>query len=183
MIIYMSKTLKQYENIALSNYDILKMLDKRVNIILYPNLHKYDDIDQVLGPYGACILLFEAKKRYGHWVCIFKQDNDLLEFFNSYGGYPDDSLKYIPNHYAKVSNQLVPYLSLLMDKSNYDLSYNEFQFQKKGSGTKTCGRHCVVRLMNRDKTLYEYVDYLDDICENYDCDYDEAVSMITEKII
>lgn len=172
-------TLKSYEDIALSNEDITNLLNGEVKIVLYPDLHNYKNIDEVLGPYKACILLFEAKPSYGHWVAIFKEDDKILSFFNPYGGYPDDSLDYIPYHFAEVSNQLVPYLSILMYNSPYKLTYNEFKFQKKKKGVKTCGRHCVFRLLNRDLDLYEYKRYLDALCKLYKTDYDGVVTILT----
>jgi len=173
------QVLKYYEDIALSNTDITDLLNGKVNIVLYPDLHKYDNIDQVLGPYKACILLFEAKPNYGHWCAIFKEKPNTLSFFNPYGGYPDDSLKYIPYHFALESNQALPYLSALMYNSPYKLTYNEFQFQKKKKGIKTCGRHCVFRLLNRDLNLYQYKDLLDIGCEIYNTDYDGVVTIMT----
>jgi hypothetical protein len=171
--------LKYYEDIALSNYDILNLLKGRVNIVLYPDLHKYKHIDDVLGKHNACILLFEAKPHYGHWCAIFKNKKKELEFFNSYGGYPDDSLNYIPLHFAEVSNQLVPYLSILMHNSPYELFYNEFAFQKHNKNTKTCGRHCVFRIMNKHVDIYEYKRILDNLCKKYKTDYDGVVTIMT----
>lgn len=175
----MDDTLKYYEEIALSDKNIIDLLRGRVNIVLYPNLHTYDSIDQVLGPHGACVLLFEAKQNYGHWCAIIKLDANTIEFFNPYGGYPDDSLQYIPYHFAEVSNQLVPYLSILLDKSPYNLTYNEFQFQKKAPHIRTCGRHCVFRIINRDFSLYEYYELLNDLCSKLGTDYDGVVTIFT----
>ena len=62
--------IKIYENIALSDSQVLKLINGRANLMLYPDLHKYESIDEILKPYGACILLFEAKPKYGHWCCI-----------------------------------------------------------------------------------------------------------------
>lgn len=174
-----SSILKHYKDIALSDKDVTNLLGGRVNIILYPNLHKYRDIDEVLGPHGACVLLFEAKKGYGHWVCLFKVGLNEIEFFNSYGGYPDDSLKKISCHYARISNQIIPYLSVLLLQSPYELSYNEFQFQKKTDGIRTCGRHCVFRLLNRDLDLYQYVDLLKILRKKCNTDYDGVVTIFT----
>lgn len=173
------KTLKYYEDIALSNYDIIKLLKGRVNIVLYPDLHKYTNIDEVLGKYDACILLFEAKVNYGHWCAIFKINDNEIEFFNPYGGYPDDSLRYIPYHFAKVSNQLVPYLSLLLLDCPYELYYNEFGFQRHSKSVKTCGRHCVFRVMNRHMNIYEYKRLLDKLCMKHKTDYDGVVTLMT----
>lgn len=153
------ENIKKYEDIALSDKEVLALIDGKANRVLYPELVNYKNIDEVLGPYGACILLFEAKKNYGHWVCLFKMPGGgKIEFFNPYGGFPDDSLKYIPSAFAKISNQDFPYLSALLYESPYELYYNEHKFQKKDSSTKTCGRWCAVRLSLRDYSLEEFTE-------------------------
>jgi len=177
-------TLTCYEDIALSDSNITSLLNGKVNIVLYPNLYKYSNIDDVLGPYQACILLFEAKKDYGHWCALFKVDDNTLEYFDPYGeattgGYPDDNLKLVPINFAKVSNQEYPYLSILLMKSPYHLTYNEFQFQKRNKKIRTCGRHCVFRLLNRELSLYQYKDMMDFLCDDFNTDYDGAVTIFT----
>jgi len=175
----MLNKLKHYENVALSDKDVMDLLDGHVHIELYPNLHKYNNLDSLLGQYQACILLFEAKPQYGHWVLIFKLADNSIEFFNPYGGYPDDSLDHIDKEFRQNSNQLFPKLSQLLLDSPYELTFNEFDFQKKKSTIKTCGRHCVVRLANRNLGLYEYLDLLNNIRNKNKLDYDEIVTYIT----
>lgn len=180
----MDKFLKHYENIPLSNKDIKNLLNNRVKIELYPNLHKYDNIDDLLGPYGACIILFESMPKYGHWCCIFKINDELIEFFNPYGsvehGWPDDSLLQISDDFRKISNQLVPRLSLLMLNSPYQLSYNEYPFQEHNRNIKTCGRHCVVRIFNKHLNLEDYCKYLDFECDKHNLNtYDQLVTLLT----
>jgi hypothetical protein len=173
--------IKQYEDVALSNFDLIKLLDGKANIVIYPNLVNYNNIDEVLGPYGACFLLFESKKQYGHWVCLFKRNQNTIEFFNSYGGYPDTSLEYIPMHFREESGQIYPYLSWLLLESPYELEYNEFQFQKKNKNIKTCGRHTVIRLLLRDLDIYQYKAFLDMIKRKTGMNYDQIVTMLTIK--
>lgn len=179
----MENHLKYYENIPLSDKDILNLLNNRVNIEVYPNLHKYQNIDELLGPYEACVILFESKPNYGHWCCVFKINDDLIEFFNPYGsiknGFPDDCLLHIPTNFRKESHQYVPYLSLLLLNSPYELSYNEYELQQHNNNIKTCGRHCVVRLWNKNLTLDEYIDNLNRDCENENLNYDQLVTLIT----
>lgn len=167
-------------DIALSNNDIKKLTNNKVNIITYPNLYKYKTIDEVLGEYGACIILFESRKHFGHWCLIFKQTNRMIEFFNPYNGYPDDSLNYIDDQYRIDTNQDIPYLSLLLIKSNYDLSYNEFQFQQLKRNINTCGRHCVVRFWLRNLTLYEYNDFIRNKCIKMGISPDKLVTLLTK---
>lgn len=152
----LEKILKYYKNIALSDSELLQLLNGKTNIITYPELINYKDIDQILHPYGSCILLFESEPNYGHWCAIFKRNNKTLEFFNAYGGFPDDSLKYVPEHYKIISNQNVPYLSFLLYNSKYNLEYNEHRFQKRENDIRTCGRWCAVRILLKHLTLNEF---------------------------
>jgi hypothetical protein len=175
----MIKKIAYYENKPLSNQDISSLLSNNVNIVLYPNLHKYDNIDHLIGKYDACVILFESQPQYGHWCCIFKVSDNLVEFFNPYGGWPDDSLQHINMEFRKKTNQYYPKLSELMIKSNYNLSYNEYAFQSHSKNIKTCGRHCVVRLLNKHLSLDDYVDYLDRIANKFNFNYDQIVTILT----
>jgi hypothetical protein len=176
------KMLNKRADIALSDKELMNMVHGKANLLLYPNLHEYKSIDDVLGDYGACFILFAAKPNYGHWTLIFRQQPGLIEFFNSYGGLPDDSLDYISMEYRKVSNQFHTYLSALMKKSPYELSYNEFQFQSKAKDIKTCGRWCGTRLLQRYKTIYEFKDYIDEECEKLDLDPDQLVTLLSLNV-
>ena len=171
--------IKQYQDIALSDKELLKIIDGKANLVLYPDLINYKTIDDVLGPHDACILLFEAKPHYGHWCCLFKVTDRLIEFFNPYGGYPDDSLKYIPDHFRKVSNQDYPYLSWLLINSPYELSYNEHKFQKQEKDIKTCGRWCGIRLACRHMSLEQFTDFINSMTKMLNCTGDELVTILT----
>lgn len=175
--------IKEYEDKALSNFDILNIIDKKANIVLYPDLYKYKTLDQVLEPYEAAFILFESKPRYGHWTLIFKLNENTVEFFNPYGGintgFPDESLKYIPKDFALMSNQNIPYLSLLMLKSPYQLSYNEFRMQKHNPNIKTCGRHCCVRFICKYLDSYQYKNLITLLCNEIKLNSDELVTLLT----
>ena len=173
--------IKKYEKVALSDKQVLKIVNGRANIILYPDLIYYNDIDEILNPYGSCFLLFEIEPSYGHWCCIFKKENKL-EFFNSYGGFPDDSLKYIPDDFKDISNQNYPYLTRLLLKSNYDIYYNQFKFQKSKSDITTCGRHCAFRLLFKDMKIEKYKEFMDILCKYFKLDPDELVTFFTLNI-
>lgn len=172
----------KYKDIALSDKQVLNLIDKKANLILYPDLHKYNTIDEILRPYNACILLFEAKPNYGHWCCIFKIDENLLEFFNPYGGYPDDSLDYIPMRFRKISNQYYPHLSYLMLNSPYELSYNEHKFQKHDKNIKTCGRWCALRLICKDMSLKQFHKFINYGTDALGIDGDKFVTLLTMHI-
>jgi hypothetical protein len=178
--------LNKYADIALSDTQVLKLIDGRANLVLYPDLHKYKSIDELLNPYGACVILYESKPRYGHWCCIFKVNDKLLEYFNPYGGldegFPDDSLEYIPMDFRLKSNQYYPYLSYLMYNSPYELSYNEHPFQKHGINIKTCGRHVSLRLVFRNLSLKQFHAAMKFLEKKLKINSDQLVTLLTMKI-
>src|SRR5574337_1560066 len=171
--------LKNYSYIALSDKDLRRISEGKANVVLYENLGKYKTIDQVLGPYGACFLLFTAKPHYGHWTLLLKRNPVVIEFFNPYGGFPDDSLEYIPMDYRLKSNQFHTTLSFLLDKSPYELEYNEFAFQAKKKDIKTCGRWCGFRLICRNLDIYQFKELIDELCNQLNLTPDQLVTLAT----
>lgn len=174
-------SLKDHENIALSNFDILKLLDNKAKIVLYPNIHNFRTLDELLEPYGCCVILYEQIPKYGHWCALMKTNQNTVEYFNPYLGPPDNSLDYIPFSFKLITNQFLPYLSILMYESPYKLSYNEFAFQRHSPQIRTCGRHCVVRLLCKHLDIYQYKKLLDKLCMLFKTDYDGVVTLLTMK--
>lgn len=160
--------LKKLISKSLSNYEISMLLNKKVNIVTYPELINYKTLDELLGPNEAVIILYETKKRSGHWTLLFKLDDNTVEHFDSYGIVPDDELEFIKESYRNISNQDIPYLSQLLYNSKYNIEYNEFPLQEKRKNINTCGRHVVVRLLYRDHDIYEYVNMLTNSTNNPD---------------
>lgn len=151
------KDIEHLKNIALSDKDVLDLVEGKATIMLYSDLHKYKTLDDVLKPYGAIFLLYEIKKDYGHWCAVFKQDNDTVEFFDPYGKFLDTELEWIPTQFRKISNQWYPHLTALFYHSPYkNLIYNQYPFQKKGNNVKTCGRWSALRIMFRDLPLDDF---------------------------
>lgn len=181
--------INRLKDIALSDIQIMDLVDNKANLILYSDLHKINHIDELLEPYGACIILYESKPRYGHWTAVIKLNNKEIEFFNSYGddgkiheGIPDAMLGYIPKAFRQKSNQNHTYLAKLMVDSPYNLSYNQYNFQKDGEHIKTCGRHVGKRINWKHLSLDEYKRTLDKYRKEFETDYDGVVSILTRHI-
>ena len=184
-------TIPQIDNlmdISLSDKQLMHLIDNQANLILYPDLHKYNNIDKILGPYSACVILYESKPNYGHWCCIFKVNNNDIEFFNSYGdsndneGFPDGMMKFIPEEFQKISHQDHTYLSNLLINSPYNLSYNQYKFQGNGKNIKTCGRHVATRLNMRNLSLDNYYRFIKKFKADLDLNPDQAVTLLTSSI-
>lgn len=118
---------------------------------------------------------------YGHWCCVMKH-NDRIEFFDPYGdALPDDEFKYIPKQFQKVSKQNYPYLTNLLYKSGMPVEYNNYKYQKKGGNIKTCGRHCVFRILNKDLKLDQYNKLIKMLSKKFKMPSDKIVTLFTIK--
>ncbi len=158
------------QKISLSNDDVLNLVNHESNLVTYPQIAHFKTLDELMGEYGCCVILFMTKKRYGHWTCLFRVDDNTVEFFDSYGYIPDDEKSFIENNFLKDSNQKRNYLSELLLQSGYKVIYNEYKLQKKKPGINTCGYHVCVRINNRLIPHKEYIKLIKS-SKKYDPDY------------
>lgn len=172
------KILDKYKKVALSNFDLMKLVDGNARVVLYPEIYKMKNIDQLMHPFNACFLLFEAEPRLGHWCALLKYGN-TVEFFDPYSGYPDDVLKYIPTDYKEKTNQDYPYLTKLLYESPYHIEFNDNKFQRHGKNINTCGRHCLLRILCKDLNIDEYDRVIKKLCNDTKMGADDLVTAIT----
>lgn len=197
--------IRHQQEVALSNRDLtdfLRLHGLSTKISLYPEVCRARHIDDLLDPEtGTGILLIESRPSYGHWCCLTRGTRgnhpDLLEFFNSYGnssgkagknsfgGWPDDAVARVLEmnpEFAKSVNEDKPYLSRLMIESGYPLSYNEFRLQGSAPDIRTCGRHCLARILFRDMPLEEYVVELRQCAKKMNTTPDGIVTILTSDV-
>lgn len=143
--------------IPLSETQVLDLVQGKANVIRNIDLNKYHSIDEMLEPYGACFLLYESRLHYGHWCCLIRYNN-LLEFFDPYGGFPDSQLNYINPDFLRESGQDNQWLTRLLvdDSCQYDLSYNDHPFQHMKEGVATCGKWSALRMTLKELPLAEF---------------------------
>lgn len=144
--------IEQAESISLSDDDIRRICDNKVVIHLYEDLAKFQTIDEALGQYGAMIILYQAKKDFGHWISVFKVDENVLEFFDSYGFKLDSQLPFFEFNLR----QGIPLLSHLIQNSNYKLITNQIDFQTIRKDINTCGRYSSLRIKMRTTPLKQF---------------------------
>lgn len=158
----MDKYISKLVNQPLNGAQMMKIVDGKANISTINQLKKYKNIDEVLGRHGAVILLYELKKGYGHWVCLYKYDKNALFFFDPYGLKPDEQLLF--GNYSK------PYLTMLLNKSDYDVLYNTEDIQKLSKNVSTCGKFVALKLIFRNLDNREFLSlFLDN--KHYDPDF------------
>lgn len=175
------------DSYELSNIDIKQCLGP-TKIIRYPNLKKYNDIVDCFDKQGRCIIFFETtSKNSGHWVCCFKQNPKTIIYFDPYGLAPDADLNYISKLAQVKLKETKPLLHALLrnaQMSGYDVQVSSYDYQQWKNNINTCGKHCVVRLMNQTLNLQQYYNFMKSYKSKYNLSsFDDVVSYIVYNII
>lgn len=154
------KLVKKQMDKSFSDKDILKLCQRKVKILTYPELHEFKTIEEALEPHGSIALLYLTKKNYGHWVCINEMVDGSIEFFDSYGFPVDKELDFIGKKFKSSNDENYPYLSaLLLDaqERGKDIIYNEHKLQELEEDSSTCGRWICMRIILKYLMLEDFV--------------------------
>jgi|LakMenE18May11ns_1017448.scaffolds.fasta_scaffold9917118_3 hypothetical protein len=152
-----------------------------VNILTYDELNKYSDIRHLLpNEIDYCIILYRQSTNSGHWVSL-DRIGDMISYFDSYGGEVDCPLKWNPNELNDMLGQSIPYLSNLFDKTDLDVYYNPFRYQKMKNEVNTCGRWCILRILsaiNQHMNLEDFYNMIKPFKKDKEFNLDEAISAL-----
>ena len=117
-----------------NNFELEKITG--ANVILYKDLSRIKDILSLC----PLIILYDVCPSYGHWTCVFENDEGL-NFFDSLGYIPDDELQ------VMGAGKYKPLLLRLLYKTKKNIIYNHKKLQKSKPNINTCGRYCIARLL------------------------------------
>ena len=129
------------KRLPLSDGDIMNKLRGRTKIIRYHELNKVRNIEDVMKD-NSVVILYEKRRNNGHWVCLvryLKGGVPTIEFFDSYGIFPDDEKKQISDEYLRGSGQEYNKLAELLLRANRRnrIEYNDHKLQKKSHDVST----------------------------------------------
>lgn len=143
---------------ALSDKDVLKLVENQAKLVTHEEIPKYRTIEQLMGKHKACIILYVTKvlpgdSMFGHWCCVFKApwQRGTVSYFDPYGNEPDWCLSKMSREaLEKFGNE--PALSRLLH--NYAdrggvVVYNKAPLQKHARNDAICGRLTGLRLQFR----------------------------------
>jgi hypothetical protein len=164
--------------ISLSGNQIIKALNNDTQILTYENIVKCDTIDDLFENYDNAVILYLTDTNYGHWTCIFK-NNNVVFFFDSYGTKPDGQFKSIPDYINKMHQQTYKYLTDLLYHCPYEVRFNQYKLQKHGEGINTCGRWVIERLRNKDLNENEFAN----IFLKSGMNPDKLVTLLTKNVV
>jgi hypothetical protein len=179
------KTIKK----ALSDDELKLILGKDLKLIMYPDLSKYNSIDELLPrPIDYCIILIiEDENKYrieGHWTALLKYDG-VYEFFDPYGNPPDYDLVHWMDKTTRARlNESKTYLKYLLRGKTYTFNRTKYEVLRKG--VNTCGSHCAYRIYKFKKegfTLQEYQEHMINLSKTYGLTYDALVAAFVNHFI
>jgi hypothetical protein len=151
------KDIVRAEDVYLSDEDILRITNHKCKVLLYSDLEQYDDIDSMLAPHGAAVVLYQLEQSVGHWVTIIKHGSKHIEVFDPYALKIDQELQFSQYNLRRHNGMKVPHLSHLLDSSPYIVTYNDVQLQQFKHHVNTCGRWCALRVRFRSDSLDRFI--------------------------
>lgn len=170
---------------ALSNDDINEILEPDTKVFSYPKFGEMSHIDEAFDKLGRCIFLFLTESSTsGHWLCMFKRKDNIIEFYDSYGGKPDSQREWLSEDELEELGEGTPYLTQLLKASGYRVYYNTYQYQKEKRDYNSCGRWCVMRLICKDMSNIQFYNLIrEQMKENELKEADDFVALFTYGIL
>ena len=144
---------------ALSDTEMRQYLNNKCNLVMYSDIKKYKTVDELLGKYNRCIILYiwkqnEKNQSIGHWVSIMKTKNNMIRFIDSFGAIVDKPLEKLNKYDRQRFDENYKYLSDLLIKCPYKLEYNEKRIQNKHS--QVCGYYTILACIMKDEPLKSF---------------------------
>jgi hypothetical protein len=145
------------EKYPLTGADMLRIANDETNIILYEDLEGVSNIDEVLSPYDACIILYQTARNFGHWVTLLKTSDNSLEFYDAYGLAVDEELNLENEFHKRIhEGKIVPHLTHLIEESGYTVKSNKVRLQQNLEDVNSCGRYSALRVRLRDFSMEKF---------------------------
>ena len=142
------------------------------------------DIDDILVNDSA-VILYEKRPKNGHWVCLVRYvDNEsrpTIEFFDSYGLFPDDEKRHISKSFLKQSGQQYNKIAELLynARHRYIIEFNDNRLQRWSPSISTCGRHVISRIVLKNLSNEEYNRFM----KSFHLSPDDVATIISEIIV
>lgn len=182
---------------TLMSDDIIKCLPeslKDIKIYKYNEIDKFNDINGLLYPTDCCVILYVTENvdnnYMGHWTCLLKtvddENNNSINFFDSYGMIPDTEKKYIDKRYLELSDQKENTLTQLLYNEHLNdssIEYNEKRLQKMNPDINTCGKHILFRLWLKELSMNNFQKFIEKLKKQFKLDYDDLVNKFVNFVL
>lgn len=174
------KFIDKHKNIPLSTNDVGDLLDRKARMVMYSDLHLFDNISQVFRGTDAVLLFINQTDSWGHWIVLLKRPNEI-EVFDSYGTPIDGQLKWTTPENRKKFHMEKPELTrlLLTAPKKTEIINNTKAFQKKTKSNNTCGRFASIRILLRKYPLADFTELFKEKLKGTGMNNDDLATVLT----
>lgn len=147
----------------------------------YDELPNYNSIHDVFEPHNNFRIInvsSDKKKKEGHWIAIFRRNDNLIEYFDSKGLPPDIACMF--TNKLKVNKNKRYYTELLAKTPEIRTLYNTVKLQK--DRTNTCGKWVLSRILSMGTPLDTYVKMMNNITGDKDVFINRLYTIPRHKI-
>lgn len=129
------------KDLPLNVNQVEKITGFPINFLLFSEIVKFDDIDDIFIN-DVCLINYLENPKMGHYCCLTRNRNsNKIIYYNPTGLFIDEHIEYLPE-FKFISNQYYPHLLELLSKCNYEVHYMHYPLQKYD--TNSCGRFCAL---------------------------------------
>jgi hypothetical protein len=154
----------------------------------YPDLRKFANVDALLdtSPIHVCFILYLVDNaNSGHWTCLFRRDDGVIEFFDPYGLCVDSELGWVQADKRVALHEDTPVLLGLLVKGSQEERwvFNKYDFQASDARIQTCGRWCALRAVHKDMDDKAFHALIKTSAKRFGGDFDEAAVALTDPLL
>lgn len=170
-------------NYFVTNFDLMNMFPD-CKIVKFADLDSYKSIYELLpNKMDFVFMLTETEPNHGHWQLILR-DNNIFEFFDSYGDQPKTILNFIPKYMMKLLGndyeKDIGHILKSVEKPD-KLVINSFPFQSEIEGVNTCGRWIALRvalMLQKNMNNKQFIKYIKELKMKSKLTFDEMICSI-----
>ena len=147
-----------HEDVALSDVQLRQILqDPKARVVPVHEIRSKNmqNMDDLLGPAGWVVLLYEFAENSGHYLAVLRHQN-YIEIWDSFGKAPEVAL----STNFTYDNPDVHILQKLVEATpGLDASrtvHNTQQFQEDTENSQVCGRYATFRILHRDMEMDQF---------------------------
>jgi len=163
------------------------------NIVTMASISKMTSLEQVFKKSDHVVLFVSVNgPSDGHWQTMYKNINDELIFFDSYGMQPCALIKNLAKAGHQTYGQNLNLLSLIAKSQYYPskCAYNSVKYQSDNASSETCGRYVILNLLllkiyNSNKQIYNSTEFgkvMTNLKKQYGLSYDGCVAEIISDV-
>ena len=157
--------------------------EKTIKVIDYDNIIESKNINSLFENEDRLIIFYPNYESndavFGHYCALIKGKNNVIYFFDSYGGRPDIDQKKFSGRYRKdLYEEKENSLIALLINSGCAVDYSNYKLQSRNPKVATCGRWCLTRCAMANLNNDQFADYIKKVANLKHLTPDQLVTMI-----